>query len=106
MRTVNDGKAANDFKSINQSAENLFRCGHVQGLSIVYKDEYCWIKAECRPEMKKDKMYKMVMSVYRIVGYKFSIVWMPSRKGPKCFLQTHRCIVLCTCKFLFPWSVT
>ena len=63
MRTVNDGKAANDFKSINQSAENLFRCGHVQGLSTVYKDEYCWIKAECRPEMKKDKMYKMVMSL-------------------------------------------
>lgn len=63
MRTVNDGKAANDFKSINQSAENIFRCGHVQGLSIVYKDEYCWIKAECQPEMKKDKMYKMVMSL-------------------------------------------
>ena len=32
MRTASDGKAANDFKSINQSAENLFRCGHVQGL--------------------------------------------------------------------------
>lgn len=62
-RTVNDGKAASDFKSINQSAENLFRCGHVQGLCIVYKDEYYWIKADCRPEMKKDKMYKMVMSM-------------------------------------------
>ena len=63
MRTANDGKAANDFKSINQSAENLFQCGHVQGLSVVYKDEYWWIKADCRPEMKKDKMYKMMISL-------------------------------------------
>ena len=34
MRTASDGKAVNDFKLINQSAENLFQCGHVQGLSL------------------------------------------------------------------------
>ena len=28
VRTASDGKAANDFKSINKSAENLFHCGH------------------------------------------------------------------------------
>ena len=106
MRTASDGKAVNDFKLINQSAENLIQCGHVQGLSIVYKDEYWWIKADCRPEMKKDKMYKMMMSLLRIMGYKFCIVWMSSRERSKCFLQAHGCIVLCSCKFLFPWSAT
>ena len=63
VRTASDGKAANDFKSINKSAENLFHCGHVQALLITCKDEYWWVKADCRPEMKKDKIYKMIMSL-------------------------------------------
>ena len=37
MRTAKDGKAANDLKSINKSAENLFRCGYIQGLSVGVK---------------------------------------------------------------------
>ena len=31
-RTTVDGRAASVFKSINKSAENLFRCGHVPSL--------------------------------------------------------------------------
>ena len=83
MRTASDGKAANDFKSINQSAENLFRCGHVQGLLIVYKDEYWWIKADCRPEMKKDKMYKMMMSLCKgSWDINSAMCGCPAGKGP------------------------
>ena len=63
VRTASDGKAVNDFKSINKSAENLFHCGHVQAMLVTCKDEYWWIKADCRPEMKKDKMYKIIMSL-------------------------------------------
>ena len=47
VRTASDGKAANDFKSINKSAENLFHCGHVQALLVTSKDDYWWVKADC-----------------------------------------------------------
>ena len=83
MRTAKDGKAANDFKSINKSAENLFRCGHVQGLSVVCEDEYWWIKADCRPEMKKDKMYKMMMSLCKgSWDINSALCGCPAGKGP------------------------
>ena len=64
-RPAVDGKATNDFKSMN-SGEDLFRCGHVQALLVTDDDDgFWWVKADCRPEMKKDKMYKMVMSLCR-----------------------------------------
>lgn len=31
-RSVTDGKLASDVKSIGKSAENLFRCGHIQNI--------------------------------------------------------------------------
>ena len=31
-RTVKDSMPAGDFKSVNRSAENLFRCAHVQNI--------------------------------------------------------------------------
>ena len=83
MRTAKDGKAANDFKSINKSAENLFWCGHVQGLSVVCEDEYWWIKADCRPEMKKVKMYKMMMSLCKgSWDINSALCGCPASKGP------------------------
>jgi len=50
------------FKSMN-SGEGLFRSDHVQALLVT--DGFWWVKADCRPEMKKDKLYKMVMSLCR-----------------------------------------
>ena len=38
-RTVKDHLPAEDFKAINKSAENLFRCGHIQMLQSVAKDD-------------------------------------------------------------------
>ena len=32
--TVHDGLPASDFKSINQSALHLYRCGHVQNIEV------------------------------------------------------------------------
>ena len=63
-RKAVDGKATNDFKSMN-SGEALFRCGHVQALLVTDEEEFWWVKANCRPEMKKDTMYRMVMSLCR-----------------------------------------
>ena len=83
VRTASDGKAANDFKSINKSAENLFHCGHVQALLITCKDEYWWVKADCRPEMKKDKMYKMIMSLCKgSWDINSALCGCPAGKGP------------------------
>ena len=83
VRTASDGKAANDFKSINKSAENLFHCGHVQALLVTSKDEYWWVKADCRPEMKKDKMYKMIMSLCKgSWDINSAMCGCPAGKGP------------------------
>ena len=41
---------------------------HVQALSVTDEEEFWWVKADCRPEMKKDKMYRMVMSLCRGLG--------------------------------------
>ena len=56
-RTVKDSLPAGDFKSINKSAENLFKCGHIQMLQSVTVDGTVFVKANCLPEMKKDRIY-------------------------------------------------
>jgi len=33
-RTVSDGLPASDFKSSNASADNLFKCGHIQNIQV------------------------------------------------------------------------
>jgi len=82
-RTAVDGKATDDFKSMN-SGEALFRCGHVQALSVADDDEFWWIKANCRPEMKKDKMYRMVVSLCRGSWKVISaICGCPAGRGPR-----------------------
>ena len=58
-RTVSDNLPASDFKSVSKSAENLFRCGHVQDIQVCCIDELLYIKAKCMPEMKKDKLYQL-----------------------------------------------
>ena len=86
-RTTVDGKAASDFKSINKSAENLFRCGHVQALAVTEKNEYWWVKGDCRPEMKKDEVYKMTMCLCKgSWDITFHIVWMSCWKGSMCVM--------------------
>ena len=83
IRTASDGKAADDFKSINKSAENLFHCGHVQALLVTSTGEYWWVKADCRPEMKKDKLYKMIMSLCKgSWDINSAICGCPAGKGP------------------------
>lgn len=56
-RTVKDSLPAGDFKSVNKSAENLFRCGHVQSILSVAVDDVFYIKSKCLPEMRKDRVY-------------------------------------------------
>ena len=82
-RITDDGRTASDFKSINKSAENLFRCGHVQALAVTNKNEYWWVKGECRPEMKKDKMYKMIMCLCKgSCDINSALCGCPAGRGP------------------------
>lgn len=67
-RTVSDGLPAGDFKSINTKAKGLFDCGHVQAIQVSFSSSHLWIRANCCPEMKKDVLYKVVMSL-QINGY-------------------------------------
>ena len=62
-RTVSDGLKSSNFKAINQSAMNLYLCGHVQEIQASQNKEALFLKAKCLPEMKKDRVYKLLMSM-------------------------------------------
>lgn len=62
-RTVTDKLPSSDFKSLNQSAVDLFRCGHVQHVEASSSSRSLWIRARCLPEMKKDRVYKLLIAL-------------------------------------------
>ena len=62
-RTVSDCLPAADFKSVNKSAENLFRCGHVQSIQVCTTETHLYVRANCLPEMKKDRVYRVCMAL-------------------------------------------
>ena len=72
-RTVTDNLPAADFKSMNKSAEGLFRCGHIQAIQVCSTNEYLFLKANCIPEMRKDRVYHVRMALSKD-GYDVSHV--------------------------------
>ena len=58
LRNTVDGMPANDMKAIDTSALNLFPCGHVQDVKVC-TDHHLVIQANCVPEMRKDRIYKL-----------------------------------------------
>ena len=62
-RTVKDGCPAADFKSMNKSAINLFRCGHVQNIEVSADESRLFMRAKCLPEMRKDRVYKLLLTM-------------------------------------------
>ena len=84
-RTADDGLPLGDFKSINSTAEKLFRCGHVQHIQVAQDTvDTFFLHADCLPEMKKDRMYKISMKLakktFDIYG---ATCGCPAGKGPK-----------------------
>lgn len=63
LRTALDGLPASDMKSINDSALNLFRCGHVQDINLQCDNMRIRVKAKCLPEMRKDRVYILFLSL-------------------------------------------
>ena len=60
-RTAIDGLQCGDFKS-DESAMNLFRCGHVQQIEVGTTSDELLLQAKCLPEIKKDRVYKLSIS--------------------------------------------
>ena len=61
-RILIDGLPASDFKSINQSALYLYCCGHVQNIEVCTSARV-WIRSIRLPEMKKDEVHKLFVSL-------------------------------------------
>ena len=62
MRKICNGCSYIDFKSINQSAIDLFHCGHLQQVETAESNATLQIRANCLPQMRKDRDYKVVLS--------------------------------------------
>ena len=83
-RTVSDCLPAADFKSVNKSGESLFRCGHVQSIQVCTTETpHLYVRANCLPEMKKDKVYRVCMAL-TIDGYDLAHAecGCPAGRGP------------------------
>ena len=64
-RIADDGLPAGDFKSVYKSALSLFCCGHVQKIEVCREitSHSIFIRADCLPEMKKDRVYKIELQL-------------------------------------------
>ena len=62
-RTATDGLYAGDMKSINKAAKHLYDCGHVQNVEIGYTNTTIFLRAKCHPEMQKDRICNLLMSI-------------------------------------------
>ena len=81
MRKVCDGSSCTDFKSINQSAIDLFHCGHLQQVEIAESNATLWIQANCLPQMRKDRTYKVVLSLLSLRFQIFGILLLTTSRG-------------------------
>ena len=81
-RTVSDGLPASDFKSSNVSADNLFKCGHVQNIQVNSTGESLLVKGNCLPEMRKDCVYKLIMRLGSDLNIISAQCGCPAGKGP------------------------
>ena len=62
-RRVSDGAKANDSKNVKSHAYPLFKAGHIQSVLVSHKGNQYFIKSTCLPEMKKDIVYKLEMTL-------------------------------------------
>ena len=81
-RSVIDGLPSGDFKSINSSAENLFRCGHIRGIEICPAITALYIRASCLPEMRKDRVYNMSLALNQSCDITYASCGCPAGMGP------------------------
>ena len=63
-RLASDGSPTNNFKDLNSHAFPLFKSGHIQSIFVAMQqpDKYM-IRCRCLPEMKKDIVYKIDLTI-------------------------------------------
>ena len=81
-RITSDGKPANDFKNVNSRAYPLFNAGHIQSIFITCKDTSHDIRCICLPEMKKDTLYKISLTLDSAAGITQATCACPAGSGP------------------------
>ena len=62
-RLATDGTKANDYKNLNTHAYPLFKAGHIQSILVSCKGNHFFIKCICLPEMKKDIVYSLELTL-------------------------------------------
>ena len=91
---------------MNKSAEKLFLCGHVHNIELNTDGDILCVRAKCRPEMRKDRIYKLTLSLsdsYNIVSAKCGC---PAGVGPQATCKHVGGIMLCISQLLSAWTVT
>lgn len=58
-----DGLQRQDWKSLNAGGYKLFAEGHVQDIYVSISSDNCKVKAICLPEMKKDDVYSLNVTI-------------------------------------------
>ena len=82
-RTAVNGLASGDVKSINKSAKYVYDCGHVQAMEVGYTSASIHLRATCIPEMRKDRVYKVLMTLdCKTYNINTATCGCPAGKGP------------------------
>ena len=79
-----DKEKTNDFKSLRESSYQMFKEGHVQKIELKRGYETIIIKCNCLPEMRKDRVYKIIMRIHHTSGeIQFAKCGCVAGKGPR-----------------------
>ena len=62
-RIADDGLPRNDYKHLNSHAYPLFKAGHIQSISVAMQADTYKIRCKCLPEMKKDILYNVNVTI-------------------------------------------
>ena len=67
-----DSNSKLDFKSLCESSFQLFKAGHIQDSYVKFGCKTIIIVANCLPEMRKDRMYKLMMRLVALGDIQFA----------------------------------
>ena len=85
-RKAKDHDSNKDYKNVSSKAFGLFRHGHIQKIELAFDNEKVNFKCNCLPEMKKDSVYKLKLSMGKNGNCNGEIFYSscpcPTGKGP------------------------
>jgi len=82
-RTAAYGLPSSDIKSIYKATKHLYDCGHIQNFEVGSNSNALYIQATCIPEMQKDHIYKLIISLdLKTFDVTAAVCGHPAAKGP------------------------